>query len=167
MADAGELKLVTRPCSPQKLLHDVQKIYNHQAKQKKITLSTNAAADLPEIEVDPQRMKEVFSNILDNALRYTPENGHIDLSARVVEDSMEMRIKDSGPGVASDELNKIFERFYRTETSRTRDQGGSGLGFAIAKSIVERHNGRIWAESQPGQGLTVIIKIPIHQNRKI
>ncbi len=167
MADAGELKLVTRPSSPQKLLHGVQKIYNHQAKQKKITLSINAAADLPEIEVDPQRMKEVFSNILDNAMRYTPENGHIVLSARVVEDSVEMRIKDSGPGVASDEIDKIFERFYRTETSRTRDQGGSGLGFAIAKSIVERHNGRIWAESQPGQGLTVIIKIPIHQSTKI
>ena len=163
MADAGELKLVTRPCSPQKLLHDVQKIYNHQAKQKKITLSTNAAADLPEIEVDPQRMKEVFSNIVDNALRYTSENGHIVLSAEVVEDAIEMKIKDSGPGVAGDELDKIFERFYRTETSRTRDQGGSGLGFAIAKSIVERHNGRIWAESQPGQGLTVIIMIPIHQ----
>ncbi len=167
MADAGELKLVTRPCSPQQLLHDVQKIYNHQAKQKKITLSISAAPDLPEIEVDPQRMKEVFSNILDNALRYTPENGHIALSASVVEDSMEMRIKDSGPGVASDELDKIFERFYRTEASRTRDQGGSGLGFAIAKSIVERHNGRISAESQPGQGLTVIIKIPIHQTTKI
>jgi len=167
MADAGELKLVTRPCSPQQLLHDVQKIYNHQAKQKKITLSISAAPDLPEIEVDPQRMKEVFSNILDNALRYTPENGHIGLSASVVEDSMEMRIKDSGPGVASDELDKIFERFYRTEASRTRDQGGSGLGFAIAKSIVERHNGRISAESQPGQGLTVIIKIPIHQTTKI
>ena len=167
MADAGELKLVTRPCSPQKLLHDVQKIYNHQAKQKKITLSTNAAADLPEIEVDPQRMKEVFSNIVDNALRYTSENGHIVLSAEVVEDAIEMKIKDSGPGVAKDELDKIFERFYRTETSRTRDQGGSGLGFAIAKSIVERHNGRIWAESQPGHGLTVIIKIPIHRTTKI
>lgn len=166
MADAGELKLVVRPYPPQKLLHDVQKTYNHQAKQKKITLSTKTAFDLPEIEMDPQRMKEVLSNILDNALRYTPENGHITLSAELLGDSIEMRVKDSGPGVASDELDRIFERFYRTETSRTRDEGGSGLGFAIAKSIVEKHNGRIRAESQPGQGLTVIIRMPISQPAK-
>ena len=73
---------------------------------------------------------------------------------------------DSGPGVASNELDRIFERFYRTETSRTREEGGSGLGFAIAKSIVEKHNGHIRAESQPGHGLTVIIKIPLHQITK-
>ena len=166
MADAGELKLVARPYPPQKLLHDLQKIYNHQARQKKITLSTKAAVDLPEIEIDPQRMKEVFSNILDNALRYTPEDGHIALSAEVIKDSIEMRVQDSGPGVAGNELDKIFERFYRTETSRTREEGGSGLGFAIAKSIVEKHNGRIWAESRPGQGLTVIIRIPIYRTAK-
>ena len=166
MADAGELKLVVRPYPVQKLLHDVQKTYNHQAKQKKITISTKTAVELPEVEMDPQRMKEVLSNILDNALRYTPENGHIALSAEVLGDSIEMRVKDSGPGVASDELDRIFERFYRTETSRTRDEGGSGLGFAIAKSIVEKHNGHIRAESRPGQGLTVIIKIPISRTAK-
>ncbi len=105
-------------------------------------------------------MKEVLSNILDNALRYTPEGGHINLSAEVVQDTIEIRVKDSGPGVAADEVDKIFDRFYRTETSRTRDQGGSGLGFAIAKSIVEKHNGRIWGESAPGKGLTVVIRIP-------
>jgi two-component system sensor histidine kinase BaeS len=167
MADAGELKLVVRPYSPHKLLHDVQKTYNHQAKQKKITLSAKAAVDLPELEIDHQRFKEVFSNILDNALRYTPENGHITLFAEVVENSVEMRVQDSGPGVAINDLDKIFERFYRTETSRTREDGGSGLGFAIAKSIVEKHNGRIWAESQPSHGLTVIIRIPIYQPPKI
>jgi signal transduction histidine kinase len=160
MADAGELKLILRPYSPEKLLQDTRKSYNHSAKQKKVLLSINAAADLPDLEVDPQRMKEVFSNILDNALRYTPEGGHITLSAGVIEDTIELRVQDSGPGVAGDEIDKIFDRFYRTETSRTRDQGGSGLGFAIAKSIVEKHGGRIWAESTPGKGLTVVIRIP-------
>ena len=84
MADAGELKLVVRSYPPEKLLQDAKKAYNHQAKQKKITLSLKAAADLPEIEIDPQRMKEVIGNILDNALRYTPEGGHINLSAEAV-----------------------------------------------------------------------------------
>jgi signal transduction histidine kinase len=166
MADAGELKLVIRPYPPQKLLQDAQKTYSHQAGQKNITLVNNAALDLPDIEVDPQRMKEVFSNILDNALRYTPENGRITLSASVVGDSVELRVQDSGPGVTSDEIGRIFERFYRTEISRTREEGGSGsgLGFAIAKSIVEKHKGRIWAKSQPGLGLTVIIQIPISKS---
>jgi signal transduction histidine kinase len=160
MADAGELKLVVRPYPPEKLLQDTKKAYSHQAKQKKILLSIKSESDLPELEMDPQRMKEVFGNILDNALRYTPQGGQIVLSAKVVDDSVEMRVQDSGPGVAAEEIDKIFDRFYRTEISRTRDKGGSGLGFAIAKSIVEKHTGRIWAESLPGKGLTVIMRIP-------
>jgi len=161
MADAGELKLSIRPYSPQKLLHDAQKIYSHQAKQKKVSIHTKVEPDLPNVEVDPERMKEVLGNIIDNALRYTPENGQINLSAGRVNDRIELRVRDSGPGVAPDELDRIFERFYRTEASRARNEGGSGLGFAIAKSLVEKHNGRIWAESQPGEGLTVVIQLPV------
>lgn len=161
MADAGELKLSLRAYSPQKLLHDIQKIYNHQARQKKISLQVKTAADLPEIGIDPERMREVFSNIVENALRYTPQNGHITLSAQLVKDAVQMSVRDTGPGVAAGELDRIFERFYRTEASRTRDKGGSGLGFAIAKSIVEKHNGHIWAESTSGEGLTVLIELPL------
>ncbi len=164
MADAGELKLTLRPYSPQKLLHDAQKIYSHQARQKKISIQTKAATDLPEIEIDPERMREVFSNIIENALRYTPQNGHITLSAQLAGDVIRMSVRDSGPGVAADELDRIFERFYRTEASRARDKGGSGLGFAIAKSIVEKHNGRIWAESKSGEGLTIVIELPLSTN---
>ena len=164
MADAGELKLSLRPFSPQKLLHDAQKIYSHQARQKKISIQTKAATDLPEIEMDPERMREVFSNIIENALRYTPQNGHITLSAQLAGDVVRMSVQDTGPGVAADELDRIFERFYRTETSRARDKGGSGLGFAIAKSIVEKHNGRIWAESKSGEGLTILIELPLSTN---
>src|SRR5258708_9800198 len=160
LADAGELKLALRPYSPEKLLVDVQKIFGQHARQKNITLVLEAAPDLPQIEVDPERMKEVFGNILDNALRYTPENGKIKLSAGVSANLVEMRVQDSGPGLEQAELEKIFDRFYRTESSRAREQGGSGLGFAIAKSIVEKHNGRIWAESRAGEGLTVVIQIP-------
>ncbi len=163
MADAGELKLAVRPYAPEKLLNDVQKIFAHQASQGNITLNLEIEPGLPEIEVDPERMKQVFGNILDNALRYTPENGNILLSANAADHNVEMKIQDSGPGVAAEDLDRIFERLYRTESSRARDKGGSGLGFAIAKSIVEKHNGKIWAESKPGEGLTVIVQIPIHQ----
>jgi signal transduction histidine kinase len=164
MADAGELKLNLRSYSAQELLGDVQKIYSHQARQKKISMLVKAAPDLPEIQVDPERMKQVLSNIVDNALRYTPENGRIHLTAERAGDGVEIRVQDSGPGVPADELERIFERFYRTETSRARNEGGSGLGFAIARSLVEKHGGRIRAESAPGEGLTVVIRLPVQAN---
>jgi signal transduction histidine kinase len=163
MADAGELKLALRPYPPRKLLDDAHRVFNHRARQKKISLQVKAASELPDLTVDPERMKDVLSNILDNALRYTPEGGQITLSANVLDNQVEMRVRDTGPGVAAEELDRIFERFYRAEASRTREEGGSGLGFAIAKSIVEKHNGRIWAESKPGEGLTVVVRLPIQK----
>jgi signal transduction histidine kinase len=84
----------------------------------------------------------------------------VNLSARVVADDLEFRVQDSGPGIAENELERVFDRFYRSDPSRQRYEGGSGLGLAIAKSIVEKHNGRIWAESKPGQGTTIVVQIP-------
>ncbi len=163
MADAGELKLVMQPYDPRELLERSAKVYAHQAGQKDIAIDVHTDADLPLMEVDAQRMVEVLANSLDNAIRYTPEGGHIGMSATRSDGMVEIRVQDSGPGVEPGELDKIFERFYRTESSRSRDNGGSGLGFAIARSIVERHNGRIWAESQPGRGLTVVMRLPVMQ----
>jgi len=159
MADAGELRLSMQTSDARDLLERSARVYAHQAGQKDIAIEVQAEPDLPAVEVDVQRMVQVLANILDNAIRYTPEGGHISMRARAAHGSVEIRIQDSGPGVPPDELERIFERFYRTESSRSRDNGGSGLGFAIARSIVERHNGRIWAESQPGQGLTVVLRL--------
>ncbi|NOY97960.1 MAG: HAMP domain-containing protein [Chloroflexi bacterium] len=160
-ADAGELPIERQPVAPQKLLEDVRAIHSHRASQKNITVDVQAAPDLPEISVDFGRMIQVLSNLLDNALRYTPEGGQVMLSARQVGQMLEMRVQDSGPGLADDELAHIFDRFYRADASRQRDEGGSGLGLAIAKSLVEKHAGRIWAESRLGRGVTVVITIPI------
>lgn len=163
MADAGELKLNMRPLSVAELLRGVERSHAHHARQKHIVLDTRIPDGLPEIEGDLQRLKEVITNTLDNALRYTPEGGRITMSATPANGDVEMHIQDTGPGVKPEELDQIFERFYRTESSRSREDGGSGLGFAIARSLVEKHNGRIWAESQPGQGLAVVIRLPIQQ----
>jgi two-component system sensor histidine kinase BaeS len=165
MADAGELKLMLRPVAPKGLLRDAQKIYVHQAAQQTVALEVEASSELPEIQVDPERMQEVFANVLSNALRYTPAEGRILLSARASEGGVEFRVQDSGPGVAPQELSLIFERFHRVQNSRARDEGGSGLGLAIARSIVERHQGTIWAESSTGNGLTIIFTIPVHVRR--
>ena len=83
---------------------------------------------------------------------------------RLVAEGLEIRVQDSGPGIAENELERVFERFYRSDPSRQRNAGGSGLGLAIAKSIVEKHNGRIWAESKPGEGTTIVIHLPIPGN---
>ena len=106
-------------------------------------------------------MAQVLSNLLSNALRYTPEGGDITISTKQTADEVEIRVHDSGPGIEPEELPSIFDRFYRTDKSRQRESGGSGLGLAIAKSIVEGHGGRIWAESEPGEGTTIVIALPI------
>ncbi len=164
MADAGELQLMLRPAAPHELLTDAQKAYAHQAAQRQLTLEVAASDDLPEVEADPQRMKEVFANVLDNALRYAPTGSAIVLSARQSGDFMEFRVQDGGPGVPPDELERIFDRFHRVQTARSRDEGGSGLGLAIARSIVERHGGTIRAESVEGHGLAIIVQLPIHSS---
>jgi signal transduction histidine kinase len=160
-ADAGELPVDFQHVSPAKLLEKVQAIHNQRAGQKNIAINLQVQSDLPEISVDPGRMVQVLSNLVDNALLYTPEGGRVNLSALVVADNLEFRVQDSGPGIAENELERVFERFYRSDPSRQRHESGSGLGLAIAKSIVEKHNGRIWAESKPGEGTTIVIHLPI------
>jgi signal transduction histidine kinase len=108
-------------------------------------------------------MTQVLTNILDNALRHTPSDGQITLSAKQTDGEVELAIQDSGPGVPAEMLERIFERFYRTESARQRDStapGGSGLGLAIAKSIVQAHNGQISAGSEAGKGLRISLRFP-------
>lgn len=160
MADAGELTLTLRLVSPQTVLEQASAAYRPHANEKRITLRVEAEPDLPEIYVDPDRMAQVFGNLISNALYHTPTDGHITLSALRVSDEVEIRVQDSGPGIEPEELHRVFNRFYRTDKSRQRDSGGSGLGLAIAKSIVENHGGRIWAESAPGEGTIIAIALP-------
>ena len=163
LADAGELSIQPETIDPQRLLQDVASTYQFQAQQKNITLALDLAPALPTIEVDPGRMTQVLTNILDNALRHTPQGGKIVLSAREVDHQVELSIQDSGPGLQKEDLERIFDRFYRTDASRQRGEafaGGSGLGLAIARSIVQAHGGQISAESGPGGGLRVIITLP-------
>ena len=159
LADAGELSINLQEVSVQKLLSGVNTTYQQIAAQKKVNLNLDIAPDIQTLNIDPGRMTQVLTNILDNALRHTPGGGQIDVSARTVEDGVEIYIKDSGPGIEGEDINRIFTRFYRADEARSRDHGGSGLGLAIARSIVQAQDGEIWAESEPGQGLTITIKL--------
>jgi signal transduction histidine kinase len=161
LADAGELSIDPQEVSPQKLLDDLRTSYMHIASQKDVKIQLDSTSGTPMLNIDPGRMTQVLTNILDNALKHTPEGGQIKLSAKKIPDGVELAVQDSGPGIEGGDTNRIFERFYRTDSARHRDDGGSGLGLAIAKSIVEMHRGQIWAESKPGQGLKIIIRFPI------
>ena len=163
LADAGELSISPQIVEPQRLLHEVVAIYQYHTQRKNITLDLDIATPLSNIEVDPGRMTQVLTNILDNALRHTPEGGRIVLSARDTEAWVELAIQDSGPGLKAEDLDRIFDRFYRTDSSRQRDgdvPGGSGLGLAIGRSIVQAHGGQLSAESEAGKGLKVIVRLP-------
>lgn len=160
LADAGELSINLQTIEPGQLLQEVSSLYQIQTQKKNITFELDIASHLPTLELDPGRMTQVLTNILDNALRHTPENGQIVLSAKKSDDRVEIVVQDSGPGLSPADINRIFERFYRADSSRQREDGGSGLGLAIAKSIVQAHNGKLSAESGAGNGLRVIISLP-------
>ena len=159
LADAGELQLNPQSVSLQKLLQDLAALYQYQMQKKNVTLLVDVIPPLPELTIDPARMTQVFTNIVDNALRHTPEGGRVTLSAKPAPNGVDISIRDSGPGLPPEELERIFDRFYRADASRTREDGGSGLGLAIAKSIVQAHNGQIRAESEMGNGLMIVITL--------
>ena len=163
LADAGELSISLQTVEPQRLIDEAASLYKYQTQRNNIALALDIDSPLPMIEVDPGRMTQVLTNILDNALRHTPEGGTIILSAHLVDDQIELALQDSGPGLNKEDLDRIFDRFYRTDASRQRDgavPGGSGLGLAIARSIVQAHGGQLSAESEQGHGLKVIITLP-------
>jgi signal transduction histidine kinase len=162
LADAGELPLTRRPVLPHALLERAEAAYAEQARQRDIALQVDAAPDLPEIEVDPDRMAQVFNNLVSNALRYTPEGGRIRLAARPAPEAVILSVQDTGRGIAPEDLPRVFERFYRGDKSR-HEHGESGLGLAIAKSIVDAHAGTISVESTPGAGTKFAIRLPVSQ----
>ncbi len=164
LADAGELKLNLQPCWPYTMLAHTVTAYQVQAGEKNITLTVKAGRDLPAVSADPDRMAQVLGNLVSNALRYTPVGGQITLSAGADNTKVSLQVQDTGSGIAAAELPHIFNRFYRVDTSRQQPHGESGLGLAIARSIVEAHGGSISAESIPNQGTTFTILLNLSSN---
>ena len=121
----------------------------------------NCDAEPFTLRADPDRMQQVFTNLLSNAIKFSPQGGAVLLRARQVDGEAEFRVIDHGRGIPKPMLEPIFERFQQVDGSDTRKQGGTGLGLAICRSIVEQHQGRIWAESEFGQGSTFILRLPL------
>jgi signal transduction histidine kinase len=164
LADAGQLSLRRQAVDPVSLLEHTVLAYAGQAEARGVTLRLENGSDIPAVIVDPDRVVQVIGNLISNALRHTPTGGEIVLSAEgpgsnTATPIVQLRVRDSGPGINPDDLPHIFDRFYRGDKARQAD-GASGLGLAIARSLVEAHGGRIWAENQP-QGFAFVFSLPL------
>jgi signal transduction histidine kinase len=149
LAEAGQLKLVKTSASIKDLLEREAELYRSQAEDHQINLVVDAASDLPPVNVDTDRISMVIRNLLNNALRYTPGGGQVTLKASLDENPKQVRVEviDTGSGIDPQDLPHIFDRFYRADHSRSRSSGGTGIGLAIVKQLVEAHGGSVSVES--------------------
>jgi two-component system sensor histidine kinase BaeS len=161
LADTGELTLNRLPTPAAWLLEQAASRHAVTAEQKGIQLRTETGQHLGTVLVDPERMAQVFDNLILNAFRYTPEGGEVLLSADATTVGVRYQVRDSGAGIAAEDLPHIFNRFYRGDKARQQN-GESGLGLAIARSIVEAHGGRITVESKVGRGSVFSLTLPAH-----
>jgi signal transduction histidine kinase len=127
-----------------------------------VAVTSQVADDTPAAFADRERVHQVLFNLVDNAVRYTPDGGAVTVSAHRNDGNVEIEVHDSGVGIVAEHLPRLFERFYRVDTSRSRaDDGGTGIGLAIARSVVEAHGGHIRADSEPGRGSTFTFELPV------
>jgi two-component system OmpR family sensor kinase len=156
LAESGRLKLEIESTDIGELVRDTAASFQTPAAQAEISLNVEVGSDLPLIEVDPTRIREVLTNLLINARRYTPRGGRIEARCTNAGDGIEVSISDTGRGIAPEELPHVFDRFYKGSDSR-----GTGLGLAIARSLVTAHGGKISAQSDLGKGTTITFTLPV------
>lgn len=160
-ADAGELSLHCEAVAPRDLLQRVHSAWQTQAELQQIELTHIVPADLPAANLDPERMMQVLNNLVGNALRHTPTGGTVTVTAETNASHLLLTVRDTGSGIAKEQLGLVFERFYRADPMAEENRGGTGLGLAIARSIVEAHDGTLSATSMGlGQGTTFLIRLP-------
>ncbi len=162
-AEGQQLPLAIAPVNLVQLWNELSDNFSLDAQEKGIQLSVEGMDHLPKIHADSGRLRQVFSNLLANAIEHTPPGGEIIVSSVIEEEQIALEIRDTGEGITPEQIPHLFDRFYRVDTSRTRDTGGSGLGLAIVKALVEIHHGKVLAEfAGPNKGSTFTVTLPIH-----
>lgn len=156
--ESGQVQLNFESISPRKLLYSAADRMKAQAERANIKLNVLTADGLPNIRADRARLEQVLVNLIHNAVKFTKPGGEITLEAETVDGGVRCAVRDTGAGIPAESLSRIFERFYRVDSSRTGS--GTGLGLSISKHIVEAHGGKIWAESLEGKGSTFYFQIP-------
>jgi two-component system, OmpR family, phosphate regulon sensor histidine kinase PhoR len=159
--ESGLITIEKERLMVERLLRGQVEFYQAKGAEKKITLRVDSLPELPPVLANKGSIEEVISNLITNAIRYTPEGGSITLSACVEKGYVRISVKDTGFGIGKEDLDLIFERFYRVKNDQTRFITGTGLGLAIVKSIVDAHNGMIKVESEVGKGSTFHVDLPV------
>jgi len=159
--EAGRMELDLHTVNPKDLLQLTADTAAFAADKKQQTIQIDYPENLPAVRGDAGRLRDVLQNLLDNAVQYTPTNGHITASAAVSGDEVVFTVADNGIGIPQAEQERIFERFYRVDEGRSREVGGTGLGLSIARHIAEAHGGRVWVESAIGQGSRFHFSVPV------
>jgi len=150
--EAGKMEVQFGPVQLAEVIDRCVEIAQLKATRKRISLEVDVPAHLPSVHGDASLLRDVVQNLLDNALQYTPEGGHVRISAHAEPREAIVSVDDTGIGIPLADQERIFERFYRVDAARSREAGGTGLGLSIAKHIVEVHGGRLWVESEVGRG---------------
>jgi two-component system sensor histidine kinase BarA len=181
--ERGQLTISTEYIDPRAVIMDVKDTCLPEAEKKQVKIKVQCEGEVPMLQADPVRLRQILINLAGNAVKFTPAGGHVELAVRTTEmrfsredddedDAMgaalmmaperaiEFRIKDTGIGIAEDEISKIFDAFYQVDGSSTREYGGAGLGLSIARSLVAAHHGNIRVESEMRRGTTFIVTLP-------
>ncbi len=157
--ESGRVALQMQPVALRPLVQKVIEEFHTRAALRRVSLF-NAVPELC-VRADTARLEQVLSNLVDNAIKYGRIEGRVTVSARALESGeIEVAVADDGPGLPAEALERVFERFYRVDKARSREQGGTGLGLSIVKHIVQSHGGRVWAHSEPGRGATFYFTLP-------
>ena len=160
LAESGQLELNLTSTDMVELVRRVVSNYEINAREKDIRVKLEEEPQIHEIKADTVRMEQVISNLLTNAIRHTPSSGSISVTIKNDEGGLAISVADTGEGIAQEDLPHVFERFYRSGSSRSRKEGGTGLGLAIVKQMVEAHGGKVWVESKRGTGSIFSILLP-------
>jgi signal transduction histidine kinase len=159
--ETGALKLDAKPLHLGNLVSEVIVSLLPQIEAKEINLTVEVSPDLPAVWGDRTRIIQILTNLVTNAYKYTPKGGRIAITTQWVDDSAQVDVADTGIGIAPQDQEKLFTRFFRADHPEIRRVTGTGLGLSITKSIVEMHGGRIWVESQLGKGSTFSFTLPL------
>ncbi len=164
--ESGKLRLNKEEVDIVPLIARHLEISQVLASAKAITLHFEHAPALPRIPLDPLKISQVLTNLISNAVKYSPPQSQVHVAATVTEETVQVSVKDAGPGITQADLDHLFQPFARTGILPTGGESSTGLGLAISRKIIQEHNGRIWAESSPGQGSTFYFSLPILPNFK-
>lgn len=160
--DSGQLELKKIARSPKEILQEVQEDWQRAFASKKVKLKLECPEKLSAVQVDSLRMGQIFSNLMENALRFAPEGSEVKLTGKQGESGQEIEftVEDEGEGIPEDKIDRVFERFFRVDGGRVREKGGTGLGLSIVKHLVQLHEGRVWAKNGLQRGTHIILAFP-------